>query len=408
MVLITITRMPTGRKRNLTKANYLRNKSGFFNLKGEPDKNVLFLVLGLCVFGLLMVYSASFINHTNPFHFFIRQSIYFLIGVVLAIMAYGIDYRILLKLIGPGIVVSIILLVAVLIPGIGKTVQGSSRWIDLQVFDLQPSEVAKISFIAYLAAWASKQKQRYGFTQADIVAHIKEDLLPFVAVLGLICILVLLEPDLATTGIIGVTAIAVYFLSGRDVVHSIGTITILIIMIIAGVVAGILEPYRFERIQTYVSFLSTGEVQDPTDSGYQLKNVLTAVGTGGWFGVGYGESRQKFHYLGDTGFSDNIFAVIAEEFGLVGSFLLVSTYFYIGIRGIKVAGAIDDRFAKLLAAGIIIWLVLQAFLHMGANIGLIPVTGITLPFISYGGSSMVVTMVAIGLYLNVSRLSKAL
>lgn len=390
------------------KIKYSGRAFDLFNYGGVFDKSMLLVVAGIAIFGLLMVYSASFINHENPFYFFIRQSVYLLVGVVLAVIVYGMDYRWFPKLIGPGIVISIILLVAVLIPGIGKTVQGSSRWIDLQIFDLQPSELAKISFITYLAAWASKQKQRLILNQKEIMEHIREDLLPFVSILGIICLLVLLEPDLATTGVIGLTAIAVYFLSGRDLIHSIGTITILILMVISGVVAGILEPYRFERIQTYVDFLSTGEVQDPTDSGYQLKNVLTAVGTGGWFGVGYGESKQKFHYLGDTGFSDNIFAVIAEEFGLVGSVIFVTTFLYIALRGLKVAGGIEDRFAKLLAAGIVIWIVLQAFLHMAANIGLIPVTGITLPFVSYGGSSMVVTMVAMGLYLNVSRLSKTL
>ncbi len=380
-----------------------RRGRGILWIGGKPDIQILTIVLGLSVFGWIMVYSSSFIATSNPFYFFVRQGIYILLGLIAGYIAYSVNYKVFAKLIVPGIIVSIILLLIVLIPGIGKEINGARRWIDLGIIDLQPSELVKIVFIVYLAAWASKQKARKGITKDVINTHIKEDLIPFVSILGIICGLVLFEPDLATTGIIGITAISVYFLSGRDSIHTLGTFVILVVMLLSGVLAGVLAPYRFERVQTYMEFIKTGEVQDPLGSGYQLQNILIAVGSGGITGVGFGESKQKFHYLGQTAFSDNIFAVIAEEFGLIGSLILTILFMYILTRGLKIASKIPDRFGKLLASGIIIWIVLQAFLHIATNIGLIPVTGIPMPFISYGGSSVLVTMIAIAIYLNVSR-----
>ncbi|MBD3362516.1 putative lipid II flippase FtsW [Candidatus Dojkabacteria bacterium] len=392
-----IAKMVRGKKTILKRRKNLRRIT-----KSTPDKTLLFLILGLSIFGLLMVYSSSFITvKDNPFYFFFRQSIYIIIGLICCFFVYIIDYKQYPKYIAIGLGISILLLILVLIPGIGKTINGATRWIDLKLFDLQPSELTKLTFLIYLAAWTSKQKSQT--KNVDIEKYLKKDLIPFITILTLISLLILLEPDLATTGIIGLTSLAVYFLSGRDYLHNIGTAFILVILILFGIFAAILAPYRYKRVNTYKDFLITGEVQDPKGTGYQLQNILIAVGSGGLFGVGFGESRQKFHYLGQTAFSDNIFAVIAEEFGLVGSLILTSIYFYILFRGLKIAEKVPDRFGRLLSSGIVIWITLQAFLHIGANIGLIPVTGIPLPFISYGGSSTVTIFIALGILLNISR-----
>lgn len=378
----------------------------FINLKGHPDSEMLVMIIAFTVFGALMVYDSSFIAHSNPFHFFIFQLLWILIGSAMGFVAYIVDYHFLKKLILPGLVVTIFLLIIVLVPGIGTEINGARRWIDIKVSLLQPSELTKLVFIIYLASWASKQGPRKKINKEAIIEHIKHELIPFVTILAVVCSLVLLEPDLATTGVVGLTALSVYFLSGRDAIHNFGTMLILFFMGLSGLLAGLLAPYRFARIKTYMDFLQTGQVQDPRDDGYQLQNILIAVGSGGLFGVGFGESRQKFHYLGDTSFSDNIFAVFAEEFGLLGCVILASAYFYFLMRGLNLAGRIEDRFGRLLVSGITIWIILQAYLHMAANIGLIPVTGITLPFISYGGSSMVTFLVASGILLNVSRSAK--
>ena len=152
--------------------------------------------------------------------------------------------------------------------------------------------------------------------------------------------------------------------------------------------------------------MTSGEVQDPRGTGYQVQNLLIAVGIGGVTGVGFGKSSQQFHYLGHTAFSDNIFAVIAEEFGLIGSVVLSTVFFYFLVRGLYIAEKVPDRFGRLLSSGIVIWITLQAFLHIGANIGMIPVTGIPLPFVSYGGSSIVIVLTACGILLNISRSAK--
>lgn len=372
------------------------------------DKSLLIMILGLLIFGALMVFSSSFIVHEKqPLYFFIRQVIYIILGLGVGFMLFITDYRVLQKYVTIGLGISVILLILVLIPGIGKNINGATRWIDLRFFDLQPSELAKLTFILYLSAWASKQRQKMGgFNQEAIIDHIKEEIIPFVLILGFISVLILLEPDLGTTGILGLTALSVYFLSGRDSIHIIGTIFIALAIVFTGALAGVVAPYRMKRITTYIEFLRTGEVQDQLGRGYQLRNILIAVGSGGMFGVGFGESRQKFHYLGQTSFSDNIFAVIAEEFGFVGSVVLISVFFLFLKKGFSIASGAPDKFGKLLASGIVIWITLQAYLHIAANIGMIPLTGIPLPYISYGGSSIVVTLAASGLLLNISKYKK--
>ena len=374
--------------------------------KGKPDYFLLLIVSLLTIFGLVMVYDASVIvadrNYGDQFKFLKLQLIWTSLGLVAGFIAYHIDYHNYQKFILPAIIVTIVLLILVIIAG--PVIFGSRRWFPVGPFNIQPSELAKLTFTIYLASWLSKQRTRVSDLKQAFKDHFRTELLPFVFILLLICFLIVIEPDLGTTAIVGVTAIAVYLLSGSDKIHTIGAIFVMATMGAVGTLAGILAPYRFRRIQTFIETVKTGSVPDPWDAGYQINQVLIAIGSGGFWGVGFGESKQKFFYLvGNSAFTDTIFAVFAEEFGFIGDVILVLAFFLFVNRGLTIAKMAPDRLGSLLAAGISIWIGLQAFLNIAANIALGPLTGIPLPFFSYGGSSALVIFAAVGILLNISR-----
>ncbi|MBN1915641.1 cell division protein FtsW [Candidatus Dojkabacteria bacterium] len=383
-----------------------------FKLLGDsrqPDKLILGITAFLLFFGLILVYDSSAIvassePFNDSFHFFKQQVVWIVLGIIAGYIAYRIDYHEYPKIIPIGIIITIFLLVLVLI--VGTATHGSKRWLDFGFFTLQPSELAKLVFTIYLASWLSKQKNTGSKYDSALKNYIVHSLMPFLILLLVITSLILAGKDLATTAIVGAIALVIYFISGKDLLHSVGSIAIIITMAVVGVFAAVLAPYRLQRILTYLKFLQTGEVPDPTGSGYQLSQILIAVGSGGLFGVGFGESRQKFFYLGISSFTDTIFAIFAEEFGLFGSIILVLIFLIFILRGLGIARSAPDSLGALLASGIIFWIGLQAFLNISANVGLIPLTGIPLPFISYGGSSMIVTLVAIGILLNISKYSR--
>jgi cell division protein FtsW len=204
--------------------------------------------------------------------------------------------------------------------------------------------------------------------------------------------------------VICITAFAMFFISGKDRIHTWGSISILMMCIPLVILAGILEPYRFNRIKTFLDLLLKGEVTDPQGAGYQMQQILIGVGSGGLLGKGFGQSRQRFGYLVEnTAFTDSIFAVILEEFGLLGGIVLILFWLIFLWKGLDVAERVEDKEGRFLAIGITIWLVLQAFLNMAANVGIIPLTGIPLPFLTYGGSNTFVTLIGIAILLNVSR-----
>ena len=233
--------------------------------------------------------------------------------------------------------------------------------------------------------------------------HFKHELVPFLLVLTIVCVSIVIQPDMDTTIMLGMTSFIVYIISGTDFLHLVGSISTAVILLIITTVTTLSANYRIDRFTNWFNFWITGTVPDRYGSGYQLMQILVAVASGGLFGVGFGESRQKFYYLGNTAFSDTIFAIIAEEFGLMGCLAIVSLFVYILLRGFKIAREAPDKLGSLLAISMVIWMVLQAFLHIGANVALIPINGNTLPFLSYGGSSTVVNLIAMGLVLNVSR-----
>ncbi|MBN1331851.1 putative lipid II flippase FtsW [Candidatus Dojkabacteria bacterium] len=373
----------------------------------EPDFPLMIVIGFLLMFGWIMVYSSSvivaFSQDLTPWFYFLRQLLWIIMGIIFGYIVYRFDYKRLPQIATILIITAIILLVTVLIAGV--SINGSQRWIRLPFFDLQPSEFAKLAFVIYLSSWLSRKRPINKF-KSQLGNYFLTEMLPFLAVLGTILVLILIEPDLGTTGIIALTAMSMYFIAGSGLAHNLGMSVLVIFSLLIGSLAAILESYRLERIKTYISVIQTGLPEDKLGAGYQLSQVLTAVGSGGLWGLGFGQSKQKFNYLGETAFSDTIFAVIAEEFGFLGSLIIISAFLYIAIRGLKIARNAPDQLSSLLAAGITIWISSQAFLNIAANVGLIPLTGIPLPFISYGGSSMIVTLVGVGLLLNVSRYAK--
>ncbi|PIR73569.1 MAG: putative lipid II flippase FtsW [Candidatus Moranbacteria bacterium CG10_big_fil_rev_8_21_14_0_10_35_21] len=354
------------------------------------DKKLLWVALALFVFGLVMIASAgisySQIRFDDPYFFFKRQLFGFGIGLVALYFFQKVDYGFWKKISFPLFLGSLVLLVLVFIPGIGTKIYGASRWIKIGPINFQPSEALKFSLIIYLAAWLVGRKER--------IRDFFEGLAPFVAIISLISFLLIKQPDIGTLGVVILIAMSIFFVSGSKLSH--------IFLILGGGVASLiilikLEAYRMNRLLVFLH-----PELDPRGIGYQINQALLAIGSGGIFGVGLGHSRQKFNYLPEP-VGDSIFAIIGEELGLIGCLFLISLLTFVVIRGIKIAKNSPDEFSKLLAVGITAWIFFQSFINIAAISGLIPLTGIPLPFISYGGTSMVFLMAGIGILLNISK-----
>ncbi|PKN02901.1 stage V sporulation protein E [Candidatus Dojkabacteria bacterium HGW-Dojkabacteria-1] len=375
-----------------------------------PDKGILFFLIIMAIFGAIMIYDASVYQANqlfkDQFYFLKQQVLWLFIGTIPAFFFYFIDYRKLLKLALPGLITIIILLILVLV--FGEEVNGSKRWFQIgPIPPIQPAEFAKIIVVMYFSSWLAKREHSYTKFEDALKKGFGNSLLGFIAILGVVAVLILLEPDLGTTMIICVTAFAMFFVSGKDKAHSLGSFLMIFLLLPIAAIAAILEPYRLSRVQTFLNLILTGEVSDPRGSGYQMQQILIGIGSGGFWGKGFGQSRQRFGYLVEnTAFTDSIFAVVLEELGLWGGAIIVFSWIFFLWRGFKIAMNAIDREGQLLAAGITIWLTCQAFFNMAANVGLIPLTGIPLPFLTYGGSSTIVTLMAFGLLLNVSRYAK--
>lgn len=370
----------------------------------KPDMRLFAVIAFLSLWGAVMIYSGSaFVaarQGNEPYFFFLRQLIWISLGTIAGYIAYRIDYKILQKLALPGLLFVIGLLILVLAVNYDQPIK---RWIDLGIFDLQPSELTKVAFLIYISSWLSNRVTVYKNSTAAFKEHLVNDLLPFLILLGVVSFLILVEPDLDTTIILGATSFIVYFIAGNDFIHLFGSASVAAVLGIVGFISTKFAQYRLDRVTNWIEFWKTGQVVNPMKQGFQLQQILVAVSTGGVFGVGFGESRQKFAYLGETAFTDTIFAIIAEELGLIGASVLIMLFAYILIRGYNIAKKAPDKFGFLLAISITTWLTLQAFLHIASNVALIPINGNTLPFISYGGSSTIVNLTAVGLLLNISK-----
>jgi cell division protein FtsW len=355
----------------------------------DPWLLVSFILL-LCI-GLGVLYSASTVesyNHVgNTSFYFVRQlQTGLLFGLVGMVIATYVDYRKWLPFIPFFVIFSLILLLLVKVPGISLTVGGATRWIHIGSFVFQPSELAKLVIILYLAAWLSRKSEH--------LSNFYYGVFPALVTTGLFALLILWQPDMGTMMIVVAITLAMLYVGGvslKRITYLVGGGGLGFALLIW------LEPYRIRRVLTFFN-----PAHDPLGIGYQINQAMLAIGAGGLWGYGYGLSRQKYNYLPEA-LSDSIFAVMAEELGFIRVVLILALFAFFCIRGVYIAYQAPDMFGKLLGTGIIIWLGLQVVINAGAMMGLLPLTGITLPLFSHGSSSLLVTLVGIGLLFNISR-----
>lgn len=350
------------------------------------DLVLLLPVALLTLFGLLMIYNASsyvsFKDFADKYHYIKDQIFWVVLGFGSLGFFYFFDYKKLYVFAIPALVLAVTLLLLVFVPGLGVEALGARRWIDLQFFVVQPSEFAKFALAIYLAAWFSKPE--------------KGRLLPFILLLLLVFGLIIAQPDFGTATIILSEALTIYFLSGAS-------ITQFLLIVPAVAVASFLiikfEPYRAQRLATFLNFSDS-----PDKYSYHVKQILIALGSGGLTGVGLGNSLQKYAYLPEAT-TDSIFAIAAEEVGFLGSLIVISLFILVVYRGFYIASKARDNFGKLLAGGIAAFLGTQVLVNLGSQTALLPLTGVPLPFISYGGSALIVSLSAVGILLNISKQS---
>lgn len=361
----------------------------------RPDF-ILIILFGLViVFGLIVLTSASSAAGFEKFgdsYYFIKQQLLhgFVPGIILLAILSFINYQKWKKFIFPLFIISVILLISVFIPGIGEEYGGSKSWVNLGPITFQPSELVKLTFLLYLASWLAKREK-------SEIRDLSTGFLPFIFIIGIISLLMALQPDIGTLIVILTTSIIVYFSSGARLRHlfsmAAGGAGLLLLLIK-------ISPYRTARLMTFIH-----PELDPQGIGYHINQAFLAIGSGGLFGRGFGHSRQKFQYLPEvTG--DSIFAIICEELGYLFALLLIALFVLLFLRILKMAQNCDDKFGKLLAIGIGSWFVVQAFVNISAMIGLAPLTGIPLPFVSHGGTALAIGMAAFGILINISRQAK--
>lgn len=349
----------------------------------KVDYTLMFSVIIITIFGLVMISSSSYVwaeyKFNNPYKYLINQGIFFILSLISMYVVSKIDYKILYKYSKVFILIVIIMLILVIIPGIGTVRNGSRSWFGIGGFGIQPSEFAKLAIIIFTSKYLSENKNSR---------------LP-ILFLGLFLFgLIMLQPDFGTGMVLIMIVVSLLFISGMKIsffirIGLLGVIGITILILIA--------PYRLKRI---LSFLNPWS--DPLGSGFQIIQSLYAIGPGGLFGLGLGNSVQKHFYLPEPQ-TDFIFAIISEEFGFLGIIIVSILFLTIIISSINIALKSKDLFSKYLVFGITFWISFQTILNLMVVVGLIPVTGVTLPFLSYGGSSLLILYTSIGIILNVSR-----
>jgi len=357
------------------------------------DKTLLMVTTMLLIIGLVMIASASIdiadVRNGNPFHYVIRHGIFVVLGVIAGLMAYQLPSIWWQKMGWLTLSLSILMLVIVLLPGIGKTVNGSTRWLSFGGLNIQPSELTKLLLISYLAGYLVRRREEvmtswWGFAKPMIV-------------FGVAAVLLLAEPDFGATVVIGAAFLGMIFLSGARL----GQFFILISVCLCGAIGLVYsQPYRLQRFIGY-----TDPWADQFGTGYQLTQSLIAFGRGDWAGVGLGNSIQKQFYLPEA-HTDFVFAILAEEFGLIGTFFVVCLFAVLVYRALRIGYLAEKQqqlFNAFFAYGIGILLGVQSFINMGVNMGLLPTKGLTLPLVSYGGSSLVVSCICIGVLARIYR-----
>jgi len=351
---------------------------------------LLAIIVVLNLIGLVMVLSASTIvaldEYGSSWYYFKREVLWVALGTVAMVMALRVDYHRWRRLSGPFLVAAVALLVAVLVPRVGVSVNGASRWLGAGPFQLQPSELAKLAVLLFVADLLARRSARLDDTRVT--------LRPVLAVLAVTAGLIMVQPNLGTTIVLAAIVFGMLFAAGVPLgplagwgALGVGT----------ALVAALGESYRRERV---LSFLNPWA--DPLNTGYQTIQSQVSLASGGWLGVGLGASRAKWGFL-PFAHTDFIFAIIGEELGLVGAALVVGLFAGLGWLGMRTALRAPDALGRLMATGITTWICVQAFVNIGAVIGILPITGVPLPFISYGGSSTLATMAAAGVLLNIAR-----
>ncbi len=361
------------------------------------DPNYKFiLILGIIlVFGLIMLSSAGAVLAFQKFgdsNYYLKHQLIYgvIVGLLLAWVFSKIDYHLWKRFAFPLIIVSIVLLFLVLVPGIGYEFLGAKRWINLGGLLFQPSELVKLTFLIYISVWLEKRQEKIDDPSYSFV--------PFMIMLGfLVFIIAGIQKDLGTMIVLAVIALTTYFVAGAPWKHLIWTglggagLFFLLVKI---------APYRAARLMVFLN-----PELDPQGVGYHINQALLAIGSGGFFGLGLGHSRQKFNYLPEPA-SDSIFAVIGEELGFIFSLALIVLFLALMFQGLKIARKAPDNYGKFLATGVIVWITFQALVNIAAMLSLIPLTGIPLPFISYGSTSLVTLLIACGILVNISRQTK--
>lgn len=358
----------------------------------KPDYKFLGIFGAIVLIGLAVLASASAVEGVERFddgYYFLKHQLVngVLPGIILFFIFSKIDYHLIKKIAPIALGITIFFLVLVLIPGIGVSFGGARRWINVfGLFNFQPSEVIKISFLVYLASWLS--------TKQNEIKKAKNIFIAFVFLLVIVSLLLMLEPDLGTLSVIIAFSFVMYFIAGGKMSH-IGII--LGIMAVGLALMILIEPYRFDRFSVFLH-----PELDPKGIGYHVNQAMMAVGSGGILGLGYGHSRQKYNFLPEVT-SDSIFAIMAEELGLIVVIGILFLFLNFLLRGINIARSAHDDFGKLLGAGIVAWIGYQTLAHIGANIALVPLTGVPMPFFSYGGTALVSLFAAIGIMANISK-----
>ncbi|MFW6381546.1 MAG: putative lipid II flippase FtsW, partial [Bacillota bacterium] len=328
--------------------------------QGKPDYLIIFVVLTLLTTGLIMIVSASSVRSYNvygdSFYFFKHQLVWAILGIILMFVLMNLDYHLYQKYARVILLITIVSLILVLVPGIGRMAGGSRRWITLGPMQLQPSEIGKIGVVIYLAGFfAGKKEKKYSFYRG---------VLPPLIVMGIIFGLIIMEPDLGTAVSLAGIFFIIMFVSGVRLLHLAG-LTLLSLPVVGYFIMS--ENYRRQRLLAFLNPWS-----DPLDSGYHIIQSLLALGSGGIFGVGLGNSRQKFLYLPEPG-TDFIFAVLGEELGLVGTAFIVGLYFVLAWRGIKISLSVPDDFGSILAIGLTMMVVIQAIVNIGVVTASLPI-----------------------------------
>lgn len=349
--------------------------------------SLFFLPLLLSGIGLFFVFEASsvrsFREAGNSFHFFSLQLIWIILGLCAMIFFSFFSFRNLYKLSFPLMTGTIILLILVLIPGIGSDAGGARRWLNLGAANIQPTEVAKMAIIVYLASWFSnKEKKRFG---------------SFITLVGFLLLLIMLQPDMGTAIIVLSISIIIYFLAGQQLGY------LLLLVPLSAVSFWILTHVSSYRMRRFMAYLDPSS--DPLGIGYHINQIHISLAGGGFFGKGFGVSQQKYLYLPEA-HTDSIFAIIGEELGFIGATLLIFCFFVLIYKLYQITYYSSDRYGRLLSGGIFAYFCLQIFMNLGGIVSLIPLTGVPLPFISYGGSNLLVSFALIGVMLNISRSQK--